>query len=125
MVYDCGLATAEEIAAKLGTEVVSVQSLNQRIVENSRNLILGVTVQNDGQLMPLWQYGCQVLQDADLSGKTVALYVSGRQKEAEAVIKDFCEQLKQHGARVVGQVLYTASHQWSNDYWIASISPNL
>ena len=125
MVYDCGLATAEEIAAKLGTEVVSVQSLNQRTVENSRNLILGVTVQDDGQLMPLWQYGRQILQDACLNGKTVALYVSGHQKEAESVITEFCEQLKRNGARVVGQVLYTGSHQWSIDYWISSISPNL
>lgn len=49
VVYDSCQATAEEIADKLGGEPVNVQSLNQRMVNSARNLILGITFQEDGQ----------------------------------------------------------------------------
>ena len=135
VVYDYGLAIAEEIAAKLGAETISAESLSERTVENSRNLILSVTVQDDGQLTPLWQYGRQTLQYANLSGKTVALYVrstegrlqgkNGRREKANEAIDDFCERLKRNGAHVVGQTPCMGACGWNTDDWIASVSPNL
>ena len=125
VVYDYSQATAEEIAAKLGAEAVSVQCLNERTVENSRNFVLELSVQGDGQLTPLWQYGRELLLSVGLSGKTVAMYVCGTSEACEPAIADFCSKLKQGGAHVVGPVLYTASRLCDIDSWIASISPNL
>ena len=57
VVYDSGLAIAEEIADKLGAETVSVQSVNNRQIENCQSIVLAVEFQADGFLTPHWQYG--------------------------------------------------------------------
>ena len=48
VVYDSCQAVAEEIADKLGAETVSVQSLNNRQIENCQSLVLAVEFQTDG-----------------------------------------------------------------------------
>ena len=48
VVYDSCQAIAEEIADKLGAETVSVQSLNNRQIENCQSLVLTVEFQSDG-----------------------------------------------------------------------------
>ncbi len=42
VVYDSCQAIAEEIADKLGAEILSVQSINVRQIENSQSLVLSV-----------------------------------------------------------------------------------
>ena len=76
VVYDSCQAIAEEIADKLGAETVSVQSLNNRQVENCQSLILAVEFQTDGPLSPHWQYACQMLRGANMSGKNIAVMVA-------------------------------------------------
>ena len=126
VVFDNCQAMAEEIADKLGGEPVNVQSLNQRMVNSARNLILGITFQEDGQFTPSWVYGKQLLTSEDLSGKAIAVFVSGgKQTGGDESLTELCNSLKQRGAHLAGDVFRSGPNQWNMDYWIASISPNL
>ena len=76
VVYDSCQAIAEEIADKLGAETISVQSMNNRQVENSQSLVLAVEFQADGLLTPHWQYASQMLRAARLNGKNIVMCVA-------------------------------------------------
>ena len=126
VVYDNCQATAEEIAYKLGGEPVNVQSLNQRMLNSARNLVLGITFQENGQLTPSWIYGKQFLTNENLKGKAIAVFISGdNTREEEENITNLCSSLKQCGAHLAGEIFHSDSNQWHMDCWIASISPNL
>ena len=70
-------AIAEKIAQKLGCEVMDVQNLTAEVVESHENLILGTSTWGAGELQDDWYDGLKVLQGADLSGKTIALFGCG------------------------------------------------
>ena len=70
-------AIAEKIAQKLGCEVINVQDLTTDVVSNNKNLILGTSTWGAGELQDDWYDGLKVLQDADLSDKTIALFGCG------------------------------------------------
>ena len=126
VVYDSCQATAEEIADKLGAEPVCVQALNLRMVESARNFILCITVEENGKLPVLWLYGWQALLKSDNQGKGFAMLVfQGENGHSNWLIDNFCMDLRNSGAHMIGGVLYADSDQWSKDCWIASISPNL
>ena len=126
VVYDSCQAIAEEIADKLGAETVSVQSLNNRQVENSQSLVLAVEFQADGPLSPHWQYACQMLRGASLSGKNIAVMVAlGNSQDNGIYAEAFFSELRQNGAHIVGEQLYASTSGWNTDNWICSVSPNL
>ena len=70
-------AIAEKIAQKLGCEAIDVQNLTADVVNNNQNLILGTSTWGAGELQDDWYDGLKVLQGADLSGKTIALFGCG------------------------------------------------
>ena len=70
-------AIAEKIAQKLGCEVINVQDLTAEVVNNNQNLILGTSTWGAGELQDDWYDGLKILQQADLSGKTIALFGCG------------------------------------------------
>jgi len=70
-------AIAEKIAQKLGCEVIDVQNLTADVVNDNQNLILGTSTWGAGELQDDWYDGLKVLQGADLSGKTIALFGCG------------------------------------------------
>ena len=126
VVYDSCQAIAEEIAGKLGAETVSVQSMNNRQVENSQSFILAVEFQADGLLTSHWQYASQMLHNASLSGKNVAIFIALGNKHDNGIYANaFCSELKESGARVVGDQPYASSPEWNLDNWVCAISPNL
>ena len=126
VVYDSCQAIADEIADKLGAETVSVQSLNNRQVENSHSLVLAVEFQTDGPLSQHWQYASQMLRGANLSGKNVAVMVAlGNSSDNGIYAEAFFSELRQNGAHIVGEPLYTGKSGWNTDNWICSVSPNL
>ena len=148
-------AIAEKIAQKLGCEAIDVQNLTADVVSNNQNLILGTSTWGAGELQDDWYDGLKVLQDADLSGKTIALFGCG---DCESYgdtfvggIGELFNALKSSGARFVGAVEvdgYTFGDSEAVvdgkfvglplddvneddktdtriDAWIAAISPNL
>ena len=70
-------AIAEKIAQKLGCEAINVQDLTTDVVNNNQNLILGTSTWGAGELQDDWYDGLKVLQGANLSGKTIALFGCG------------------------------------------------
>ena len=101
-------AIAEKIAQKLGCEAIDVQNLTADVVSNNQNLILGSSTWGAGELQDDWYDGLKVLQGADLSGKTIALFGCG---DCESYgdtfvggIGELFNALKSSGARFVGAV---------------------
>jgi flavodoxin len=125
VVYDSCQAIAEEIAGMLGAETVSVQSMNNRYVENSQSFVLAVEYQEDGQLTPHWQYAFQTFCSANLSGKTFAVFVALGKNHDYGISKKLCSGLKQSKAHIVGEQPNATSPIWNLDKWVCSISPNL
>ena len=126
VVYDSCQAIAEDIADKLGAETVSVQSMNERQMENSRSFVLAVEFQADGLLTSHWQYASQMFRSASLVGKNIAMFVAvGNRHDNGIYAKAFCSELKESGARLVGEQLYAGTPEWNLENWVCSISPNL
>ena len=101
-------AIAEKIAQKLGCEAIDVQNLTADVVNNNQNLILGTSTWGAGELQDDWYDGLKVLQGADLSGKTIALFGCG---DCESYSDTFVggmgelyDGIKSSGARFVGAV---------------------
>ena len=121
-----GLAIAEEIADKLGAETVSVQSINNRQIENSQSFILAVEFQSAGQLTPHWLYAYLNFHAVNLKGKKIAVFVAlGNKYDDDYVAKEFCDKLKENGAHIVGELQYAGTAEWNLDNWVCAISPNL
>ena len=101
-------AIAEKIAQKLGCEAIDVQNLTADVVNNNQNLILGTSTWGAGELQDDWYDGLKVLQGADPSGKTIALFGCG---DCESYgdtfvggIGELFNALKTSGATFVGAV---------------------
>ncbi len=99
---------AEKIGAKLGAEVMNVQDLTAEVIAENDNLILGTSTWGAGELQDDWYDGLSVLKDADLSGKTIALFGCG---DAESYsdtfvggIGELYDGIKDSGAKIVGSV---------------------
>lgn len=80
-------AIANTIASKLGVKAINVADLNDAIVADNDNLILGTSTWGAGELQDDWYDGVEVLKGADLAGKTVALFGCG---DAESYPDTFC-----------------------------------
>ena len=101
-------AIAEKIAQKLGCEAIDVQNLTADVVNNNQNLILGTSTWGAGELQDDWYDGLKVLQGAELTGKTIALFGCG---DCESYgdtfvggIGELFNALKTSGASFVGAV---------------------
>ena len=126
VVYDSGQAIAEEIADKLGAETISVQSVNNRQIENCQSLVLAVEFQSDGFLTPHWQYVYLLLSEVNLGGKNIAVVVAqGNKRDSGTITKEFCDRLRGKGAHIIGDQLYTGISGRNLENWICAISPNL
>ena len=99
-------AIAETIASKLGVEAINVADMTADVVADNDNLILGTSTWGAGEVQDDWYDGINVLKDADLTGKTVALFGCG---DSESYSDTFCGGMKEiydavSGATVVGAV---------------------
>ena len=109
-----------------GAETVSVQSMNVRQIENSQSFVLAVEFQDGGNLSPHWQYASQMFRGASLNGKNLAVMVSHGNRSDNGIYADaFCRELRENGAHIVGDYLYTDSPNCNLNNWICAISPNL
>lgn len=101
-------AIAEKIASKLGAEVINVQDLTADVVADNQNLILGTSTWGAGELQDDWYDGLSVLKNADLSGKTIALFGCGDCSTYSDTfvggIGELYDGIKQSGAKFIGAV---------------------
>lgn len=68
---------AEKIASKLKVEAIDVQTLDAGVVDSYDNLIIGTSTWGAGELQDDWYDGLKLLQGANLSGKTIAIFGCG------------------------------------------------
>ncbi len=99
---------ANDIAAKLGCEAINVQDFSADNVADNDNLILGTSTWGCGELQDDWYDGVKVLEGADLSQKTVALFGCG---DSQSYCDTFCggmselyKAAKGAGATIIGSV---------------------
>jgi flavodoxin I len=99
---------SEKIAQKLGCEALNVQELNADVVAQNQNLILGTSTWGAGELQDDWYDGLSVLKNADLSGKTIALFGCGDCSTYSDTfvggIGELYDGIKQSGAKFIGAV---------------------
>ena len=101
-------AIAEKIASKLGCEAMNVQDLTADTINDHQNLILGTSTWGAGELQDDWYDGLKPLQDADLNGKTIALFGCGDCESYSDTfvggIGELYNGIKDSGARFIGSV---------------------
>jgi flavodoxin I len=101
-------AIAEKIASKLGCEAMNVQDLTADTINDHQNLILGTSTWGAGELQDDWYDGLKTLQDADLNGKTIALFGCGDCESYSDTfvggIGELYNGIKDSGARFIGSV---------------------
>ena len=101
-------AIAEKIASKLGCEAMNVQDLTADTINDHQNLILGTSTLGAGELQDDWYDGLKTLQDADLNGKTIALFGCGDCESYSDTfvggIGELYNGIKDSGARFIGSV---------------------
>ncbi len=101
-------AIAEKIASKLGCEAMNVQDLTADTINDHQNLILGTSTWGAGELQDDWYDGLKTLQDADLNGKTIALFGCGDCESYSDTfvggIGELYNGIKDSGAHFIGSV---------------------
>lgn len=101
-------AIAEKIASKLGCKALNVQELNDAIVEENQNLILGTSTWGAGEMQDDWYDGLKTLQNADLKGKTIAFFGCGDAWSYSDTfvggMGELYKSIKESGARFIGSV---------------------
>ena len=83
---------AENIANKLGVEAIDVTNLDEAVIANHDNLILGTSTWGAGEMQDDWYDGVKTLKQAGLAGKTVALFGCG---DSESYPDTFCGGMKE------------------------------
>ena len=111
IVYGSTTGTCEDlagrIAAKLGVDnVINVTDFNDSVIADNDNLILGTSTWGAGEVQDDWYDGIKVINGADLSGKTVALFGCGDSESyADTFVGGLAEiynAAKEAGADYVG-----------------------
>lgn len=108
---------AEKIASKLKVEAIDVQTLDAGVVDSYDNLIIGTSTWGAGELQDDWYDGLNLLQGANLSGKTIAIFGCGDCESYGdtfvSAMGELYNGLKGSGAAFIGRVP-TAGYNFSD-----------
>lgn len=85
-------AIAENIARKLDVEAVDVANLEEQMIKDNDNLILGTSTWGAGELQDDWYNGISIMKATGLGGKTVALFGCG---DSDSYGDTFCGGMKE------------------------------
>lgn len=113
IIYGTSTGTCEDLAARIGAKlgvdnVINVTDLDDSVIANNDNLILGTSTWGAGEVQDDWYDGLKVIKNADLSGKTVALFACGDSESYSDTfvggMSEIYNAVKQAGANVIGAV---------------------
>ena len=113
IIFGTSTGTCEDLAgiigAKLGVDnIINVTDLNDSVIADNDNLILGTSTWGAGELQDDWYDGIKVIQGANLSGKTVALFGCGDSESYPDTFVGGMAELynaaKNAGANIIGAV---------------------
>ena len=113
IIYGTSTGTCEDLAGRIGAKlgvdnVINVTDLDDSVIANNDNLILGTSTWGAGEVQDDWYDGLKVIQNADFSGKTVALFGCGDSESYPDTfvggMLEIYNAVKQAGANVIGTV---------------------
>lgn len=124
IIYGSTTGTCESLASQLAeslgvttNDVYSADNLTDALIASYDVLILGTSTWGDGELQDDWYDGIKVLKNADLNGKTIALFGCG---DSESYCDTFCdgmgilyEDLKDSGCVFLGNRVSTDDYTFS------------
>lgn len=125
IIYGSTTGTCESLASQLAeslgvttNDVYSADKLTDALIASYDVLILGTSTWGDGELQDDWYDGIKVLKNADLNGKTIALFGCG---DSESYCDTFCdgmgilyEDLKDSGCTFLGNRVSTDDYTFSD-----------
>ena len=98
---------AEKIATLLNLEANDIAGCGNEVFDDYDLLILGTPTANCGEMQPDWDCFVPELEDADLSGKKVALFGLGDQVDYpdsfQDAMGDLAELVVEAGGELIGQ----------------------
>ncbi|WEM43246.1 flavodoxin FldA [Photobacterium sp. DA100] len=98
---------AEKIAAKLALEPQDIAGTSSDIFDDYDVLILGTPTANYGEMQPDWDYFVPEMEEADLTGKKVALFGLGDQVDYPDSFLDamgeLAEMVEEAGGELIGE----------------------
>ncbi|MGR5146555.1 flavodoxin FldA [Photobacterium alginatilyticum] len=98
---------AEKIATRLELETNDIAGCNNEVFDDYDLLILGTPTANYGEMQPDWDCFVPELEDADLSGKKVALFGLGDQVDYpdsfQDAMGDLADLIVEAGGELIGQ----------------------
>ena len=113
IIYGTSTGTCEDLASRIGTKlgvdnVINVTDLDNSVIADNDNLLLGTSTWGAGEVQDDWYDGLKVIKNADLSGKTVALFGCGDSESYPDTfvggMAEIYNAAKQAGANVIGAV---------------------
>lgn len=113
IIFGTSTGTCEDLAGRIGAKlgvdnIINVTALNDSVIADNDNLILGTSTWGAGELQDDWYDGIKVIQGANLSGKTVALFGCGDSESYPDTFVGGMAELynaaKNAGANIIGAV---------------------
>lgn len=113
IIFGTSTGTCEDLAGRIGAKlgvdnIINVTDLNDSVIADNDNLILGTSTWGAGELQDDWYDGIKVIKSADLSGKTVALFGCGDSESYPDTFVGGMAELynaaKEAGANIIGSV---------------------
>jgi len=113
VIYGSSTGTCEDIAKRIASkldnaEVVDAAKLSVETIAANDNLLLGTSTWGAGEMQDDWYDGIKALKEADLNGKTIALFGCG---DSESYCDTFCggmaelyQAVEEKDANIIGKV---------------------
>lgn len=113
IIYGTSTGTCEDLAGRIGAKlgvdnIINVTDMDDSVIADNDNLILGTSTWGAGEVQDDWYDGIKVIKNADLSGKTVALFGCGDSESYPDTfvggMAEIYNAVKKAGANVIGAV---------------------
>ena len=113
IIYGTSTGTCEDLASRIGAKlgvdnIINVTDLDDSVIADNDNLILGTSTWGAGEMQDDWYDGIKTLKNANLEGKTVALFGCGDSGSYPDTfvggMAEIYNAVKTAGANVIGAV---------------------
>lgn len=113
IIYGTSTGTCEDLAGRIGAKlgvgnIINVTDLDDNVIANNDNLILGTSTWGAGEMQDDWYDGIKTIKSANLSNKTVALFGCGDSGSYPDTfvggMAEIYNAVKTAGANVIGAV---------------------
>ena len=113
IIYGTSTGTCEDLAGRIGAKlgvdnIINVTDMDDSVIADNDNLILSTSTWGAGEVQDDWYDGIKVIKNADLSGKTVALFGCGDSESYPDTfvggMAEIYNAVKKAGANVIGAV---------------------